>query len=262
MTTLKKLTVALTIGALFSLPAFAAPEKPFVTVNGRAVPQYVADAFIDDQQSQGAQVSDEFRNAVREEFIRRELIIGEARKKGLDKQKTVMGQLENARQMVLVRAYLTEYIKENPVTEAQINEAYETLKQRLGDTEYKTRHILVENEAEARELVAKLDKGEKFAELAKNSKDPGSKENGGDLGWMSPSAFVAPFAEALAKLKKGEYSKDPVQSQFGYHVILVEDTRALTPPALEQIRPQITQGLTQQKVEDLLKSLRSKAKIN
>ncbi|MDR1349989.1 MAG: peptidylprolyl isomerase [Zoogloeaceae bacterium] len=259
MTTLKKLAAALTISALCSIPAFAA-EKAFVTVNGRAVPQYVADAFIEDQQ--GAPDSDEFRNAVREEFIRRELIIGEARKKGLDKKKQVMGQLENARQMVLVRAYLTDYLEANPVTEAQINEAYVTFTQRLGDTEYKTRHILVENEAEARELVAKLDKGEKFEDLAKDSKDPGSKENGGDLGWMSPSAFVAPFAEALGKLKKGEYSKEPVQSQFGYHIILVEDTRALTPPALEQIKPQITQSLTQQKVETLINTLRSKAKIN
>ncbi|MDR0673639.1 MAG: peptidylprolyl isomerase [Zoogloeaceae bacterium] len=260
MTILKKLAVALTVGTLFSLPALAA-EKAFVTVNGRAVPQYVADAFIEDQQ-QGAPDSEEFRNAVREEFIRRELIIGEARKKGLDKKKQVMGQLENARQMVLVRAYLTEYLRENPITDAQINEAYTAFTQRLGDTEYKTRHILVESEAEARELVAKLDKGGRFEDLAKGSKDPGSNENGGDLGWMSPSAFVAPFAEALSRLKKGEYSKDPVQSQFGYHVILVEDTRALTPPALEQVKPQITQTLTQQKVEALLNTLRSKAKIN
>lgn len=258
MTILKKLAVALTVGTLFSLPAFAA-EKAFVTVNGRAVPQYVADAFIEDQQ---APDSEEFRNAVREEFIRRELIIGEVRKKGLDKKREIMGQLENARQMVLVRAYLTDYLRANPVTEAQINEAYKTFTQRLGDTEYKTRHILVESEADAKDLIAKLDKGGKFETLAKNSKDPGSSENGGDLGWMSPSAFVAPFAEALAKLKKGEYSKEPVQSQFGYHIILAEDTRVLTPPALEQVKPQITQTLTQQKVEELLKELRSKAKIN
>jgi peptidyl-prolyl cis-trans isomerase C len=261
MTTLKKLAAALTLGALFSFPAFAA-EKAFVTVNGRAVPQYVVDAFIEEQQAQGAPVSDEFRNAVREEFIRRELIIGEALKKGLDKKKQIMGQVENARQMVLVRAYLTDYLAANPVTEAQINEAYAAFKQRLGGTEYKTRHILVESEDAARALIARLGKGDKFTELAKDSQDPGSKENGGDLGWMSPSAFVAPFAEALSKLKKGEYSKDPVQSQFGYHVILVEDTRALTPPELQQVKPQITQNLTQQKVEDLLKSLRSKAKIN
>jgi peptidyl-prolyl cis-trans isomerase C len=260
MPSLKQISAILIVGTLISAPAFAA-DKAFVTVNGKVISQSVADLFINEQTAQGTQDTPELRGAIKDELIRRELIAGEARKQGLDKKPEIRAQLESAQQMVLMRAYLTRFIQSNPPTDAQINEVYESFKKRLGDTEYHVRHILVETEDAAKAIITKLDKGEKFADLAKDSKDPGSKDNGGDLGWMAPSAFVQPFAEALVKLNKGAYSKEPVQSQYGYHVILQEDSRALTPPSLENVKEQILQNLNQQKVETLLQELRSKAKI-
>ncbi|MDR1890270.1 MAG: peptidylprolyl isomerase [Zoogloeaceae bacterium] len=260
MPSLKKLSTVLIASALISAPAFAA-DKPFVTVNGKAISQTVANLFIAEQTSQGAPDTPELREAIKNELVRRELIAGAARKQGLDKKPEIKAQLESAQQMVLMRAYYANYLQANPATDAEINELYESFKTRLGNTEYHVRHILVATEDEARALIDKLDKGGKFEDLARDSQDPGSKDEGGDLGWMAPSAFVQPFAEALVKLDKGTYSKEPVQSQYGYHVIRVEDSRALTPPPLEDVKGQIVQSLNQQKVEKLLQDLRSKATI-
>ncbi|WP_303783415.1 peptidylprolyl isomerase [Azovibrio restrictus] len=261
MLKLTRLSLALVAGALISAPALA-QSKAFVTVNGQAVPQYVADAFINEQKAQGAQDNPEFRNAVKEELIRRELLVNEARKKGLDKKSDIMGQMEIARQAILIRAFIADYLKANPVSDAQLKKDYDAFKAQLGGTEYKARHILVEKEEDAKAIIAKLDKGDKFADLAKQSRDPGSKDKGGDLGWSVPGAFVKPFADAMVKLDKGRYTKEPVKSDFGYHVILLEDTRALTPPPFEQLKPQLTQRANQQKVEQLIEELRSKAKVN
>ena len=136
------------------------------------------------------------------------------------------------------------------------------IKHNLGSTEYKSRHVLVEKEEEAKAIIAKLDKGEKFSELAKQSKDPGSKDKGGELGWSSPAAYVKPFGEALTKLKKGEYTKTPVQSDFGYHVIQLDDSRPANPPPFDQVKPQMQQRASQQQIETLVKELRSKAKVD
>ncbi|GHT89989.1 peptidylprolyl isomerase [Betaproteobacteria bacterium] len=260
MSSLKKISAALIASALISAPAFAA-DPVFVTVNGKAISQTTANLFIKEQTAQGAQDTPELRAAIKDELIRRELIVSEARKTGLDKKPEIKAQLESAQQIVLMRAYFGAYLQKNPATDAEINEVYNSFKTRLGDTEYHVRHILVATEDEAKAIITKLDNGGKFEELAKDSQDPGSSENGGDLGWMAPSAFVAPFAEALTKQGKGTYTKEPVQSQYGYHVILVEDSRALTPPPLEDVKNQIVQSLEQQKVEKLLTDLRSKAKI-
>jgi peptidyl-prolyl cis-trans isomerase C len=259
MPSLKKLSAVLIASALISAPAFA--DKTFVTVNGKAISQTTADLFIKEQTAQGAQDTPELRDAIKEELIRRELVSSAARKQGLDKKPEVKAQLDSAQQLVLWRVYLSNYLQSNPATDAEINEVYDSFKTRLGDTEFHVRHILVATEDEAKALIAKLDKGGKFEELAKDSQDPGSNENGGDLGWMAPSAFVQPFAEALVKLDKGAYSKEPVQSQYGYHVIQVEDSRALTPPSLDDVKDQIVQSLSQQKVEKLLQDLRSKATV-
>ncbi len=261
MLKLTKLSAALIAGALIAAPALAA-DKAFVTVNGQAIPQHVADAFINEQKAQGAQDDTEFRNAVKEELVRRELLVSEAKKKGLDKKPDVIGQMEITRQAILIRAFVADYVKSNPVTEAQLKKDYEAFKTQLGGIEYRARHILVEKEDDAKAIIAKLDKGEKFADLAKQSKDPGSKDNGGDLGWSVPSAFVKPFSDAMVKLEKGKYTKTPVKSDFGYHVIQLDDSRNLTPPPFEQLKPQLTQRANQQKVEKLIEDLRAKAKVN
>ena len=261
MTKTSRLAAMLLAGALVSIPAFA-QSKAFTTVNGQAIPQSVYDAFVAEQKAQGAPDNAELQNAVKEELIRREILAQEAKKKGLDKKGTVQGQVELAKQAVLIRAFLADYVASHPIAEAQLKAEYEGIKANLGSTEYKARHVLVEKEDDAKAIIAKLDKGEKFSELAKQSKDPGSKDKGGELGWSSPNAYVKPFGEALAKLKKGEYTKTAVKSDFGYHVIQLDDSRPMTPPPYEQVKPQLQQRASQQQIETLVKDLRSKAKVN
>ena len=258
---ISRLAALLLAGAIISAPAFA-QSKTFATVNGQAIPQSVYDAFVTEQKAQGTPDGPELQNAVKEELIRREILAQEAKKKGLDKKGTVQGQVELAKQAVLIRAFLTDYVANHPISEAQIKAEYDVIKANLGANEYKARHVLVEKEDEAKAIIAKLDKGEKFSELAKQSKDPGSKDKGGDLGWSSPNAYVKPFGEALGKLKKGEYTKDPVKSDFGYHVIQLEDSRPMTPPPFDQVKPQLQQRANQQQIENLVKELRAKAKVN
>ncbi len=263
MTNLSRLAALLVAGAIISASAIAADKgQAFATVNGQPIPQNTYDAFVAEQKAQGAPDSPELKNAVKEELVRRELLAQEAKKKGLDKKPEVQGQIELAKQAVLIRAYLADYVRANPITEERLKKDYEGIKAGLGNTEYKARHILVATEDEAKAIIAKLDKGEKFSELAKQSKDPGSKDNGGDLGWSSPASYVKPFAEALTKLKKGEYTKTPVKTDFGYHVIQLEDSRPLTPPTYEQVKPQLQQRAQQQQVEQLVKKLRENAKVN
>jgi peptidyl-prolyl cis-trans isomerase C len=246
------------LAAFVAIPAFA---QTVATVNGTAIPQARADVMIAEQKTQGAPDSDQLRNAVKEELVRREVLAQEARKKGMEKSGSVTAQIELARQAVLIRAYLQDYVKAHPVTEADVKAEYEKIKSQLGDKEYKARHILVEKEEDAKAIIAKLDKGEKFDELAKQSKDPGSKDKGGDLGWANPAGFVKPFSEALVKLEKGKYSATPVKTEFGYHVIKVEDSRALKAPAYDEVKPQLKQRLEQQSVERHIAELRSKAAV-
>ena len=258
-----RLAALLIAGAIVSAPALAADKaKSFATVNGQPISQSVYSAFLAEQMAQGAPDSPELQAAVKEELVRREILAQEARKKGLDKNINIQGQVELAKQAVLIRAFLSDYVKSNPISEAQLKAEYEVIKNNLGSTEYKARHVLVEKEDEAKAIIARLDKGEKFADLAKQSKDPGSKDKGGELGWSSPNSYVKPFGEALGKLKKGEYTKTPVHSDFGYHVIQLDDSRPASPPPFEQVKPQLQQRANQQLVEKLVKELRDKAKVN
>lgn len=263
MLKLSRLAGLLVAGAIISAPALAAEKgKAFATVNGQPISQTVYNAFVAEQKAQGAPDSPELQNAVKEELVRREILAQEAKKKGMDKNPNIQGQIELAKQAVLIRAYLSDYVKANPISEAQLKAEYDVIKNNLGSTEYKSRHVLVEKEEEAKAIIAKLDKGEKFSELAKQSKDPGSKDKGGELGWSSPAAYVKPFGEALTKLKKGEYTKTPVQSDFGYHVIQLDDSRPANPPPFDQVKPQLQQRASQMQVEKLVRELREKAKVD
>ena len=263
MLKLSRLAGLLVAGAIISAPALAAEKgKAFATVNGQPISQTGYNAFVAEQKAQGAPDSPELQNAVKEELVRREILAQEAKKKGMDENPNIQGQIELAKQAVLIRAYLSDYVKANPISEAQLKAEYDVIKNNLGSTEYKSRHVLVEKEEEAKAIIAKLDKGEKFSELAKQSKDPGSKDKGGELGWSSPAAYVKPFGEALTKLKKGEYTKTPVQSDFGYHVIQLDDSRPANPPPFDQVKPQMQQRASQQQIETLVKELRSKAKVD
>ena len=263
MLKLSRLAGLLVAGAIISAPALAAEKgKAFATVNGQPISQTVYNAFVAEQKAQGAPDSPELQNAVKEELVRREILAQEAKKKGLDKNPNIQGQIELAKQAVLIRAYLSEYVKANPISEAQLKAEYDVIKNNLGSTEYKSRHVLVEKEEDAKAIIAKLDKGEKIEDLAKQSKDPGSKDKGGDLGWANPAGFVKPFAEALSKLEKGKYTAAPVKTDFGYHVIQLDDSRPANPPPFDQVKPQMQQRASQQQIETLVKELRSKAKVD
>lgn len=255
-----KLAAALLVGAMTGALAVAAGNA-FVTVNGTAISQTMADFFIAEQKAKGATESAELRKAVREELIRRELLAQEAKKAGLDKKADIALQADLARQAIYVRAFVQDYLKKNPIGEAQLRTQYDTVKTQMGSTEYKLRHILVAGEDDAKAIIANLKKGAKFEELAKQSIDPGSKENGGELGWSSAGNFVKPFAEALTALGKGKYTETPVKTEFGYHVIELEDTRPLNAPSFEEMKPRLQQQAQAQQVNKLIEGLRAKAKI-
>ena len=255
-----KLAAALLIGTMLSASALAAGNA-FVTVNGVAVSQNMANVFIAEQKAQGAPDTPELKNAVREELIRRELLLQEAKKAGLDKKPDIAAQAEAVRQAFFVRAYVQEYVKKNPISDEQLKAQYETIKTQLGNTEYKARHILVKDEADAKAIIDNLKKGAKFEELAKQSIDPGSKDNGGNLDWASAGNFVKPFSDALTGLTKGKYTETPVKTDFGYHIIMLEDTRPLTVPAFEEIKPRLLQQAQGQQINKMVDALRAKAKV-
>jgi peptidyl-prolyl cis-trans isomerase C len=197
-----------------------------------------------------------------EELVQRELLIQDAQKKQLDKAPDMQKQLDAARKSLLTQADLQDFVKKNPVTDAEIKAEYDAKVGGANGTEYKARHILVKTEEESKKLIAELDKGGDFAKLAnKNSLDAKESQNGGDLGWFNPSQMVAPFSEAVAKLEKGKYSKVPVKTQFGYHIILREDSRAQTPPPLDSVKEQLTPFLQRQKIQKMLEDLRKQAKV-
>ncbi len=267
MFTPTRLATALLAAALVSLPAVAAEKAPakggtVATVNGVAIPQSVFDTFYAEQKNQGMPDSDKLKEAVREELIRRELLLQEAKKSAVAKDPAVVAQAELARQAVLIRAFIQEHVRKNAVSEAQLKAEYDVIKAQFSGNEYKARHILVEKEEEAKAIVDNLKKGVKFEELAKQSKDPGSKDNGGDLGWSAPSNYVQPFAEALGKLAKGKFTETPVKTQFGWHVIQLDDSRPMTPPAFAEIRQQLEQRANQQLIRKMVEELRAKAKVN
>ncbi|MHB0927104.1 MAG: peptidylprolyl isomerase [Gallionellaceae bacterium] len=248
------------LGALAINPAFA-EDKSAALVNGVSIPQARIDLRVKAAAAQGQADSPELRKAIRDDMINLEVMAQEAVKAGLDKNPDVVQQVELAKQSVLVGAFVQDYAKSHPISEDQLKQEYDKLKAKLGNKEYNTRHILVETEAEAKDIIAQLGKKAKFEKLAAKSKDNGSAAQGGSLGWAVPGNFVPEFANALLNLKKGEYTKEPVQSQFGWHVIKLDDTRELKVPPFEEIKAQLQQRLQQQSIKKAIDELRAKAKI-
>jgi peptidyl-prolyl cis-trans isomerase C len=247
--------------ALAITPAFA-EDKSVAVVNGVAIPQARVETSVKAAQSQGRADSPELRQAIRDDLINREVIVQAAVKEGLDKTPDVIDQINMAKQSVLVNAFVQDSIKKTPITDAQLQQEYDNLKAKLGDKEYSVSHILVKTEAEAKKIIAELGKKVKFDKLAKESIDTGSAEHGGSLGWTVPKNLVEPFANALLNLKKGEYTKEPVKTQFGWHVIRLDDIRALKVPAFNELKPQLQQRLQQQAIQKTVADLRSAAKID
>ncbi|HUQ73446.1 MAG TPA: peptidylprolyl isomerase [Burkholderiales bacterium] len=267
------------VALLLALPTYAPAqeaEKPaakksaakpravdaVATVNGVAVPSARLDFLLQQQRQRGAPDNDQTRAMIREELVNREVVVQEAQRSGLAKSAEVQTQMDIARQEILVGAYLRDWVRKHPVTDAEIQKEYDRARATSGDKEYRARHILVETEDQAKALIADLKKGAKFDELAsKNSKDTGSKERGGDLDWSVPSAYDKQFSDAMVKLEKGKYTEAPVQTRFGYHVIQLDDVRQTKFPLLAEVKPRIQQQLAQHKIDELVRGLRAKAKV-
>lgn len=231
-------------------------------VNGVTIPQSRLDQLVKVNAGQGQPDTPEIRNRMREALITREVIMQEAIKKGLDKSADVTGQLDLQRQDVLVNAFVQDYLKNHPVGEDALKNEYERQKAQLGNKEYKARHILVKDEAQAKQIIAQLKKGANFDKIAAaKSEDQGSKGRGGGLDWSVPGHYVPQFAEALKKLKKGQLTGTPVQTQFGWHVIRLDDERAYKAPGFEEVKPQIQQSLQRLALDKLVGDLRAKAKV-
>jgi peptidyl-prolyl cis-trans isomerase C len=232
------------------------------TVNGKPITNARVDAIVKQVVAQGKQAdSPQLREAIKKDLIAREVMIQEANKQGYGTRKEVKDAIDNASQSIVINAMLADFVKKNPVKDADVKAEYDKYKASVGDKEYHARHILVATEKEATDIIAKLKGGAKFEELAKQSKDPGSAANGGDLDWASPGGYVKPFADAMVALKDGQITDKPVQSQFGWHVIKLEGSRAAKVPALEEVKPQIEQALQQRKLAAFREDLMKKAKV-
>jgi len=216
---------------------------------------------VKNQIAQGRPDTPDLRNGVKEELINREIVAQEALKKGLDKQADVAAQIELTRQEILFNAYLRDYLRSNPVSEDMLKKEYDRIKPQLPAKEYRAHHILVEKEDDAKGVIAQLKKGENFEKLAAEKSEDSSKTNGGDLGWSGPERYVPAFGDALKKLKKGQFTDAPVQTQYGYHVIRLDDERARKFPSFDEVKPQIQNQLQQQAVGKAIADLRNKAKV-
>ena len=269
--TLRNFAVALVAGTLAlaagaqekAAPAAKAPASSTkVVVNGVTIPQSRFDAMAKELDAQGHAASPERQNAIKEELVNREILAQAAKKRGLDKDPTVQAEMAMASQAVLVRALFENEVKQHPISDADLEKQYDQFKASMGTNEYKVRHILVDNEAEAKAIIDQLNKGADFAKLAKEkSKDPGSKDNGGDLDWGPAARYVKPFADAVQSQPKGQISQTPVKTDFGYHVIRVDDVRPLKVPEFADLKEQFRQRAQQQQIQKLVMDLRSRAKI-
>lgn len=258
---MKTTPVLLLIAATLAAPLLAtAAEEPATKVNGVAIPAARIDAFIH-LVAPGQPVTPDLREKAKEHLITQEAIAQEAVRRGLDKNTEGSVALEIARQQALAQLFLQDYAKRNPITDDAMKKEYERAKADIGDKEYKPRHILVKTEDEAKAIIAQIRKGGNFEKIAAEKSLDSSKSAGGDLGWSGAERYVPPFAAALKKLKKGQLTDAPVQSQFGWHVIRLDDERARKFPSFEEVKPQIQNQLQQQQQQRIISELRGKAKI-
>lgn len=262
--TLSRLTLVLV--AALALPGLAlaqagANSAKVATVNGVTIPKSRVDAVVRAQEAQGQKDTPELRAAIRDRLITLEILAQEATRKGLAKNADTRSQIELANANILAQSFRADYFKAHPLGDDALKAEFEKIKSQMGDKEYKARHVLVEKETEAKDIIEKLKKGEKFEDLAKASKDPGSKDHGGELDWNQPAGYVKPFADAMVKLEKGKYTDTPVQSQFGWHVIRLDDVRTAKFPEFSEVKPGLQQRMQEAMFEKVVAELRAKAKV-
>ncbi len=252
---------ALAAAALIASAPWAAAQNVAI-VNGKAVPTARVEALAQQMAASGRPVDDATRAQLKEEVILREIFMQEAQKRGIAATEDYKVQMELARQTIMIRALFADHQKKNPVTDAEIKAEYDKFASANAGKEFRARHILVEKEDVAKAIIASIKGGAKFEDIAKKqSKDPGSGANGGDLDWANAASYVTEFSEAMVKLDKGQMTDAPVKSQFGWHIIRVDDVRQAQLPAFDEVKPQIAQQMQQQKMAEFQKSLRDKAKV-
>ena len=260
---MKKQILASLMGAamLVALVPVAQAQNVAI-VNGKAVPKSRLDALAAQMAKAGRAVPAEQQGQLRDAVIAREVFLQEAQLRGLEGSQDFKDQMELTRQTILINELFADFGKRNPVSDAELKAEYDKAVASQGGKEYKARHILVEKEEEAKAIIAQLKKGGKFEDIAKkSSKDPGSGANGGDLDWAAPGNYVKEFSDALVALQKGKMTETAVKSQFGYHIIRLDDTREAQFPKFDDVKPQIAQQLQQQKLAKYQEDLRAKAKI-
>jgi peptidyl-prolyl cis-trans isomerase C len=259
---MRKMSVAACV-SLALLAPLAAQAQNVAIVNGKPVPKARVDTLIEQAAKAGQPRTPELEKQARDEVVMREMFMQEAEKRGLAGSPDYKQQMELARQTILIRELFEDEKRKNPITDKQIEAEYEKFKSQASGTEYRARHILLEKEDEAKKVLAQLKNGAKFEDLAKkHSKDPGSAENGGDLDFAKPDAYVPEFSQAMTGLKKGEVTPQPVKSQFGWHIIKLEDTRQAQFPALADVSPQIRQRLEQQQLAKFRDDVRERSKTD
>jgi peptidyl-prolyl cis-trans isomerase C len=258
----KQFLLATAVASLLALSAPGVLAQNIAIVNGKPVPKARMDSLAKQIEKSGRKITPEMEIELRKEVIAREIFMQEAEKQGLASSEDFKAQMELARQTILINEMFADHEKKNLVTEAEMKAEYDKFATANGGKEYKARHILVEKEAEALAIIASLKKGGKFEDIAKKqSKDAGSGAKGGDLDWSNPASYVPEFADAMLKLSKGKTTETPVKSQFGYHIIRVDDIRTAQLPPFEEVKPQIAKQMQQQKELAFREELRKKAKV-
>jgi peptidyl-prolyl cis-trans isomerase C len=252
---------ALTAAALIAAAPWAAAQNVAI-VNGKAVPTARVEALAQQVAASGRPVDDTVRAQLKEEVVLREFFMQEAQKRGIGATAEYKTQMELARQTIMIRALFADFPKKNPGTDADVKAEYDKFAAANAGKEFRARHILVEKEDEAKAIIASIKGGASFEDIAKKqSKDPGSGANGGDLDWAAAGSYVTEFSEAMVKLDKGQMTDVPVKSQFGWHIIRVDDVRQAQLPAFDEVKPQIAQQMQQQKLSEFQNKLREKAKV-
>lgn len=246
--------VAALFAVVVSATAFA---ETMDTVNGVEINQATFEQYLQARmQKPLAQISEQETEMVKKEFTDIYLLTTTSRAKELEKDDVIKAQIELQYRGVLAQAVMSDWLQNNPASEQEIQEAYAADTLLAPDLQFKARHILVETQGAAADLISQLDAGANFEELAKEHSTGPSAPSGGDLGWFAPNQMVKPFADAVAALENGAYTEEPVQSEFGWHVILREDSRNNEPPPLDSVRDVVKQNVEQAKFQEYLESLR------
>jgi peptidyl-prolyl cis-trans isomerase C len=256
----------LTVSAFgLALLSSAVHAQNAAIVNGKAIPKAQLDKLI---QKSNQPDNQQVREQGREMLVTRELILQEANNRGITQKESVREQLEQSKMGVLIAAVFEDFVEREGVTEAELKAAYDQVKGQYTGKEYHVEHILVEKEADAKAITAQIKAGANFQQIAKEkSKDPGSAPNGGDLGWVSDNSLVPEFSKAMVQLKKGQMTDKPVKTQYGWHIIKLDDVRDVKAPSMDEIKDQLKQMITadqnwqKAKFSELMQKLRAKAKI-